>query len=138
MGYLAYVVSGHHDIYVIYREVYPVVGAALFLLSVFTVIIGILQAQARTVGLAVACLIGCWGISVPMSYMLGIHWDLGIMGLWYGIMMGYVTFALFSVVIFFRSKWIELALEAVQRSLKGTPQSEQGKDQNQLQSSLIL
>ena len=41
--YLAFVVSGKEEIFVIYREVFPVVGAALLLLSVFTVIVGILQ-----------------------------------------------------------------------------------------------
>lgn len=116
--YTAYVVSGAHEIYVIYEEVFPVVGASLFLLSVFTVLVGILQAQARTVGLAISALIGCWGISVPGAYLLGLHWNYGILGIWAGIITGYFVFSGSTVVIFLRSDWIQCALDAVERSRK--------------------
>ena len=115
--YLAYVVSGRHEIYVIYQEVFPVVGGALFLLSVFTIVVGILVAQARTVGLAVSALIGCWGISVPMSYMMGIYWGYGIRGIWYGIIMGYTVFASSCFVIFFKTDWKKCAEQAVKRNI---------------------
>eukprot|EP01083_Nonionella_stella_P006348 18426_1 len=119
--YLSYVVSGTHEIYAIYEEVFPIVGASLFLLSVFTVVVGILIAQARTVGLAISALVGCWGISVPMSYILGLYLNYGIVGIWFGVVIGYSVFALSTFFIFFKSDWKECAQKAVNRN---TPDNE--------------
>eukprot|EP01083_Nonionella_stella_P164995 547789_1 len=105
----------------IYEEVFPIVGASLFLLSVFTVVVGILIAQARTVGLAISALVGCWGISVPMSYILGLYLNYGIVGIWFGVVIGYSVFSLSTFFIFFKSDWKECAQKAVNRN---TPDNE--------------
>ena len=118
--YVGYVVSHDSNVIHAYKIIAPLVGVSLFLLSTFTVTIGVLIGQARTLGLAISALISCWLISVPMSYILGLKLNYGIKGIFYGIMIGYTMFFIFVLILFFTSNWNDIAYKAVQRSKKQT------------------
>merc|ERR1712244_52632 len=95
--------------------------------------------MGRTVGLAISALIGCWCISVPMSYVLGIYLNFGIKGIWYGIIMGYTIFASSTFIIFFRSNWEQCAENAVRRNMPENDYDvdcDQAKDMNHGQESI--
>ena len=40
---------------------------------------------------AVAYLIGCWCVGVPLAYVLGFTFNHGLLGIWYGMSAGYVV-----------------------------------------------
>ncbi|MCE9538789.1 MAG: MATE family efflux transporter [Bacteroidetes bacterium] len=51
----------------------------------------------------VITLIAYWGIGLPMSYVFGFVWDLGVLGVWYGLSLG-LTIA--AVLLFLRFNYV--------------------------------
>eukprot|EP01084_Bolivina_argentea_P048061 88568_1 len=116
--YTAYIVSGQHDIYVLYRDSCPILGLALGVLTVIEIFGGVLTAQARTTVMAIGVLIGCWGVSVTLSYVLGVHLGYGVTAIWWSIFAGYIVFGIPTSIVFFTSNWGKCAKDAVNRNLE--------------------
>ena len=114
--YIARIVSNDADVINIYKILGIITGIGMLELSVFTIGYGVLIGQARTVGLAICAFVSCWLISVPSSYLLGLYWNYGIVGIWSGVMAGYTTFSISVLILYFTSNWYECARLAVQRS----------------------
>ena len=58
-------------------------------------------------------------ICLPMGYLFGIHYELGLMGLWLGMVIGLIILASGYIYLgFFRFDWQKIAEEAEQRSNK--------------------
>ena len=126
--YLSPIFSATHEMYEIYKKVCPMMGGCYFMLNILTTIYGVLLGQARTTGLAIYSLVGCWGCSVPLSYLFGIHLNHGDQGIFLGLIIGYTIFTIGCAVEFLRSDWKKCAQDAVKRS----KEEEKEKDKEQL------
>ena len=92
------------------------VGSAYFLLAFFYSSMGVLDGQARPMVTVIAFVDGGWGVSVPMAYVLAFTLGHGLLGLWYGLVLGYgIITIIVSAAVYF-SNWHELAVKAIKRS----------------------
>ena len=57
--------------------------------------------QARTFIITISFLVGAWGVSVPLAYVLAFPVDLGLKGLWY--VTKKLLVSVFSTALFFSS-----------------------------------
>eukprot|EP01084_Bolivina_argentea_P106375 190372_1 len=124
--YFSHIISGTKEMYDMYKQVCPMVGVTYFMFNLLTIICGILVGQARVKALAMLSLIGCWAVSVPMSYILGIYLNGGVKGIFLGLIIGYIIFTIGVIILFYMSDWNKCAVQAVKRS------KETDKDKEQL------
>ena len=54
---------------------------------------GVLRGLGKTKHASIAGFISYWIISLPMEYLFAFHYDLGVLGLWIGMMFGSVSHA---------------------------------------------
>lgn len=90
-----------------------IVGPTYILLSMFFVSVATLQGQNRSGVLAVCFLIGAWLVSVPAAYYFAFVLNLDLPGIWYGLVLGYGTIMILTSIAVCRSKWADIAKEAV-------------------------
>ena len=97
-------------------------GAGYTALTIFYVSMAILQAQGRTMAVALSFLIGAWIFGVPLAYVIGkvVVWKgvgggLGLQGLWYGLSVGYAVTSLIAMRFVWVSDWEMLAIDAKER-----------------------
>ena len=100
-------------------------GAGYTALTIFYVCMAVLQAQGRTVAIAVSFFIGAWCFGVPSAWAFGFKawWHgreggLGLLGLWLGLTVGYGVTTLLALGNVWRSDWPKLARDAMERSEK--------------------
>jgi len=69
--------------------------AAAFQLSDGTQVVasGLLRGMARPDGAAVANLFGYYVVGLPLGYLLGFRWHLGLVGIWLGLVLGLAVVA---------------------------------------------
>ena len=78
---------------------------------------GTLQGQGRPHIAAGSMLIGLWGVSIPAAYLFGFAWlHGGLVGVWRGLVTGYMAMTVLMVAFVVFSDWPALALLARQRS----------------------
>ena len=65
----------------------------------------ILRGQGRPGVAAIAMLFGAWGLAVPLAWLFGLHQNHGVVGLWWGMAVGYGTAAFIMSVMVLRSDW---------------------------------
>ena len=97
-------------------------GAGYTALTIFYVSMAVLQAQGRTMSVALAFLVGAWIVGVPLAYVFGkvVVWKgavggLGLQGLWYGLSAGYSVTSLIAMRYVWVSDWDKLAEDAQER-----------------------
>lgn len=114
-----------HDPAVVSRcaESFPLVGACYMAMALFYVCMGTLQAQARPGVVAVAFLIGAWGVCIPTAYLFAFHLGHGLLGLWYGLIIGYGTVTLIAGAAVLRSDWDAILRDAAARNASSPPVS---------------
>eukprot|EP00520_Triparma_pacifica_P006864 CAMPEP_0118650236 /NCGR_PEP_ID=MMETSP0785-20121206/10138_1 /TAXON_ID=91992 /ORGANISM="Bolidomonas pacifica, Strain CCMP 1866" /LENGTH=450 /DNA_ID=CAMNT_0006542595 /DNA_START=277 /DNA_END=1626 /DNA_ORIENTATION=- len=95
-----------------------ILSAAYFLLSLTFSCFGTLQGQGRPHVAAICMFIGLWGLSVPLAFVFGIKLDIGLVGVWWGLVVGYsfMTFCMIYFVV--KSDWATLSKRAMERSEK--------------------
>jgi MATE family multidrug resistance protein len=64
--------------------------------------IGLLRGVGDTRSAFIRTLVGYWGIGLGSAWLLGMHWGLGIVGLWCGLIAGLAATALQLLVRFHR------------------------------------
>jgi len=93
------------------------VGAAYAALTLFFVGMGVLQGQGRPGFVAVAFLVGAWGVAVPSAFVF-YHQGRGLLGIWLALIAGYATVTVIAVTAAAVSDWHKAADAAVARSRK--------------------
>jgi len=64
-------------------------------------------------------LVGLWGISVPLAWVFGFRWPdggHGLVGVWWGLIAGYLTMTLSMCFFVLRSDWELYANQAKARA----------------------
>ena len=110
-------------------QISVLVGSAYVALSVFYTAMAILNGQARPGIVALAYFVGCWAVCLPASYLLGFVADQGLLGLWYGLCIGYATVTLVCATAAYRSDWQQCVLEALRRAESRKLKAERAEEQ---------
>lgn len=117
-------------------EIATVVAVGYFVLAGFYVIVAVLVATGQPKWFAIAFVIGGWCVALPLAYTLAflvdeeladwwpgrLAWDtgprggLGLLGLWFGLAIGYFVTMLISGAAAYRTDWQRVALEASARA----------------------
>ena len=84
--------------------------------SPHTAVDAALDAQGRPGVVALAFLVGAWGVSVPLAYIFSFTLDQGVEGLWRALVAGYAVVTIVVGVAVLRSDWKALSKEAYVRS----------------------
>lgn len=114
--YVGLIYSNDEEIRHLTSRVCLLIGPSFVLMSIFYTSNAILDAQARPGMLAVAFLIGGWAVSVPLAWVFGFHLNLGLMGLWYALTVGYFVVICICGPVAYKSDWPKYSEEARQRS----------------------
>jgi len=64
------------------------------------------------------CIFGYWVIALPISYILGFYYDLGMLGIWLGMPMGVLVIAIIFLCIIYTTDFDKLSKEVIQRVIK--------------------
>lgn len=91
-------------------------GAGYCALSLFFSAMGVLQGQGRVAVVAIAFLIGAWGITVPLAFVFVKVLDKGLLGVWLALIAGYSAITLMSGVAVWRSDWPAIVVQAQARA----------------------
>ena len=60
---------------------------------------------------ALFCLIGCWGLGIPLAYVFAFPLKQGVVGCWYGLVVGYCFIFVACGVALWRLDWVAVARE---------------------------
>jgi len=87
---------------------------------------GTLQGQGRPHIAAISMFFGLWGLSVPLAWLFGLHEDYGLVGIWWGLCIGYACMTAVMVSFVARSDWGALSVAAKKRSEAKKEDEEEG------------
>lgn len=94
----------------------PVFCFAVFVSGLHIILAAVVEAMSLASTLVRITLTGSWFVLLPWSYLLGVVWNGGLRGLWWGSILGEGTkFALMSYALL-RIDWAAMAQRAVTRS----------------------
>eukprot|EP00475_Leptophrys_vorax_P021063 TRINITY_DN28808_c0_g1_i1.p1 TRINITY_DN28808_c0_g1~~TRINITY_DN28808_c0_g1_i1.p1 ORF type:complete len:576 (-),score=49.57 TRINITY_DN28808_c0_g1_i1:69-1796(-) len=99
-------------------------SVAFFSVSMLLTMTSILQAQGRPHVVAIIGNVCSWGISVPLAYYAAFHLQLGIVGLWVGLLTAYSVYFVLSGTLVLFSDWTKHAKQAVDRSVDAAGESQ--------------
>lgn len=95
------------------------VGAGLPVLALFYVAMSVLDAAALPGVVAVAFFFGSWVVCLPVALELGLVLDLGLMGIWTGLILGYGTTTLILCFKVYHLDWAAILEAARVRNTLG-------------------
>jgi MATE family multidrug resistance protein len=98
------------------KKLSVVLGVSYLAISLTFASSGVLSGQGRPQVAAMSMFFGLWGVSLPMAYLLGLHLNGGLTGVWDGLVAGYMTMTLIMAFFVARSDWSLLAVAAQKRS----------------------
>jgi multidrug resistance protein, MATE family len=113
---LGKIFSDDPDVWHMTSQICFLCGLGYLLLCVFYTSMAILDGQARPGIVAICFLIGAWFVAVPCSYIFAFVLDQDLIGLWYGLVLGYAVVTILSGYFTYTSNWNELAIKAYNRS----------------------
>lgn len=90
-------------------------GATYICLSIFYSAMATLDGQGRAAFVAISFFIGGWLVSVPLAYVFAFQLNLDLEGLWYALVVGYVTITCCVGYAAYTSDWDALAMLARKR-----------------------
>jgi len=126
--YVGRIYSSDPQIWQQASEISIVVGACYAALSIFYTAMSVINAQGRPVIVAVAYLLGCWVVCLPLAYVFAFVCHYGLIGLWYGLIVGYGVVTLIVGVAAYRSDWDKYVHLAQARAEKKKAEMKGGVD----------
>jgi multidrug resistance protein, MATE family len=103
-------------------------GIGYCALSLFFSAVGVLQGQARVTVVAVAFLIGAWGVTVPLAFVFVKKLNMGLLGVWLALVVGYSVITALCGIAVFRSDWPDAVRQAQERTAKRKAQAQAEED----------
>ena len=110
--------SNDSDIIDLASSLSIILAISYILLSITFACFGTLQGQGRPQIAAVSMFFGLWGLSVPCAAIFGKKMDKGLVGVWWGLVVGYTVMTLVMCIFVYKSDWEALSLAAMNRSEK--------------------
>ena len=129
--YIGRVFSDDVEVHRLTSQVCLLLGPVFFLLAALYTAFAVLDAQARPMMQALAMVIGGWGVSVPLAYVFAFPMGDGLIGLWYGMTIGYIVVSLIAGAAAVLSDWRMCSVQAMIRSLKHKAGEGQGKGEEE-------
>eukprot|EP00755_Sulcionema_specki_P030578 Sspe_Gene.18611::Locus_6703_Transcript_1_1_Confidence_1.000_Length_1818::g.18611::m.18611/K03327/TC.MATE, SLC47A, norM, mdtK, dinF; multidrug resistance protein, MATE family len=120
---IGHLFSNDPEVWRLSSKVITIMAGAFVCLCMFFVTMGLLTALQRTGAVAVAFLFGAWGVSVPMAYVYAYKLDLGLPGLWYGLVCGYFVVIVTAGISVIRSDFAKSA-ERISSRARGNGSAE--------------
>ncbi|OQR82132.1 Multidrug/Oligosaccharidyl-lipid/Polysaccharide (MOP) Flippase Superfamily [Thraustotheca clavata] len=114
-GILGLFFSQDHNIIQLISSITVLAATGFIILSFFFYAMAILMAQARTLPIMMAFVCGAWFIGVPTAYILSQWDDMGLVGVWSGMAIGYTFTTLIGFYHAQWSNWRETAMRSVER-----------------------
>lgn len=127
-GQIGYIFSSDEQVISEIRNIAILVGGAFAGLSLFYSSMSTLDGSARPTAVAISFVIGAWLCSVPLSYIFAFQLNQGLIGLWYGLCIGYTVTSLLTLFQVIRSDWIKLSEDALKRAERN---KKLGKNENE-------
>ncbi|KAG7397069.1 hypothetical protein PHYBOEH_001283 [Phytophthora boehmeriae] len=116
----------------------PIFCTAVFVSGLHIILSAVVEAMSLASTLVVITTIGSWVVMLPASYLLGIIWNGGLHGLWYGSLCGEsVKFTLMATALWYID-WREMAHRAVLRSEGDVLTAEELEEDVRVRSELLL
>jgi len=94
----------------------PLCAGCLVGFSLEFTAIGVLLGQGRVLAVTVAVLIGNWCVCIPLAFVFTRVLGLGLLGVWWALVIGYSTVTVLTLVLLWRSDWARLRDDAIERS----------------------
>ncbi|KAF4142372.1 MatE [Phytophthora infestans] len=116
----------------------PIFCTAVFVSGLHVIMSAVVEAMSLATTLVVITTIGSWVVMLPASYLMGLAWNGGLHGLWWGSLVGEtVKFALM-VLALWHIDWREMAHRAVLQSEGDVLTEEELEEDIRLRSELVL
>ena len=115
-SYIGRVFSDDAEVHALTSQICLLLGPCYFLLSALYTAFAVLDAQARPMMVALAFVVGGWGVSVPLAYVFAFTLGDGLIGLWYGMTLGYIVISVIAGWAAVTSDWRRCSVEAMVRS----------------------
>ncbi|GMF65377.1 unnamed protein product [Phytophthora lilii] len=99
----------------------PIFCFAVFLSGLHIIMSAVVEAMSLAATLVAITTAGSWLTMLPASYVMGLAWNWGLHGLWWGAICGEIV--KFSLMVFtlWRIDWREMARRAVRQSERSVP-----------------
>ncbi|OQR89262.1 Multidrug/Oligosaccharidyl-lipid/Polysaccharide (MOP) Flippase Superfamily [Thraustotheca clavata] len=115
-GFVGKIFSNDAQVIAMMASISTLAAAGYIIMSLFYYAMATLQAQARTLPIMSSFLIGAWLVGVPSAYIFGFQVQLGLLGIWIGMAVGYLVTTVLGVYFTFKSNWEQEAKKAAARS----------------------
>ncbi|KAE8897613.1 hypothetical protein PF005_g6869 [Phytophthora fragariae] len=116
----------------------PIFCAAVFVSGLHVIMSAVVEAMSLATTLVVITTIGSWVVMLPASYLMGLQWNGGLHGLWWGSLWGEtVKFSLMALALW-HIDWREMARRAVIQSEGDVLTEEELEEDVMLRSELVL
>ncbi|CEG47160.1 Uncharacterized membrane protein, predicted efflux pump [Plasmopara halstedii] len=98
------------------NSVMPIFCCAVFLSGLHIIMSAVVEAMSMAATLVAITTAGSWLTMLPISYLLGLYWNCGLQGLWWGAICGEIVKLGLMVLTLWRIDWYEMARRAVRQS----------------------
>ena len=115
-AYIGHLFSSDDEVLKLTSKLAIILSIAYVLLAVTFACFATFQGQGRPIIAALSMFFGLWGVSVPLAWTFGFKLDWGLIGVWWGLVVGYSTMTLVMVCFAVTSKWGLLSEEAIARA----------------------
>lgn len=99
----------------------PIFCLAVFLSGLHIIMSAVVEAMSLAATLVGITTIGSWFTMLPVSYLLGLYWNGGLIGLWWGAVCGEIVKVSLMVLTLWRIDWRAMARLAVQQAERSVP-----------------
>ncbi|KAG3247816.1 hypothetical protein PI124_g7494 [Phytophthora idaei] len=99
----------------------PIFCFAVFLSGLHIIMSAVVEAMSLAATLVAITTAGSWLTMLPTSYLLGLSWNWGLHGLWWGAVCGETVKFGLMVLTLWRIDWREMARRAVRQSERAVP-----------------
>lgn len=125
------------EVAAIINHTLPVFCLAVFVSGLHIILAAVVEAMSLASTLVRITCVGSWVVLLPSSYLLGVVWDGGLQGLWWGSVLGEGTKFVLMAYALLRIDWSEMALRAVKQSEGNVLDEQEMEDDVELRMSFM-
>jgi MATE family multidrug resistance protein len=131
--YIGHIFSDDPTVWANAETIAVPVGLGYFGLALFFACMAVLQGQGRSGVVALAFILGAWGVAVPMGFVFTHVLGRGLVGIWLALVAGYSSITLVAGIAVACSNWPALAERAVERAQSRKQHTEEANEPTTLE-----